>query len=259
MSLKRLFTFGCSFTQYWRWPTWADALGQQYGHYENWGMCGAGNSLIFYSLIECHQRNKITADDDVYIMWTNTSREDRYVKDRWLAAGNVYWTAGNALPVEYILNFTCERGYLIRDLATITAARHVLDQIGCNYTFFSMVPFSATNESVGLASNPNDQLSEDLDVRELYADTIAVIKPSVYDVVFKGDWQSRSGILDANTGKRDFHPTPAEHLEYLSVVAPGLITDTSTAEWMRMWQDRAVADDKQWELREQWNHLPKRL
>ena len=259
MSMKRLFTFGCSFTQYWRWPTWADALGRQYDFYENWGMCGAGNSLIFYSLIECNQRNAITPDDDVYIMWTNTSREDRYVKDRWLAAGNVYWTAGNSLPTEYILNFTCERGYLIRDLATITAARYVLDQIGCNYTFFSMVPFLETNENVGLASNPNDTLSDDPDVRELYADTIAVIKPSVYDVVFHGDWQSRTGIVDPNTGRRDFHPTPMEHLEYLSVVAPGLITNTSTADWMQTWQDQALANNKQWELEEQWNHLPKRL
>lgn len=257
--MKRLFTFGCSFTQYWRWPTWADALGQQYDFYENWGMCGAGNSLIFNSLIECHQRNNITEDDDVFVMWTNTSREDRYIKDRWQAAGNVYWTAGNALPTEYILNFTCERGYLIRDLATITAAKHLLDHIGCQYKFFSMVPFLKTNESVGLASNPNDILSEDADVRELYADTISIIKPSVYDTVFNGDWQSKPGIPDYNTGRRDFHPTPMEHIEYLNAVEPGLINKESTVEWMNHWQNNALLNNQQWELQEQWKHLPKRL
>jgi hypothetical protein len=257
--MKRLFTFGCSFTQYWRWPTWADALGQQYDFYENWGMCGAGNSLIFYSLIECHQRNTITKDDDVFIMWTNTSREDRYIRDRWQAAGNVYWTAGNALPAEYILNFTCERGYLIRDLATVTAARHILDHIGCRYTFFSMVPFLQTNESVGLASNPNDVLTEDSDVRELYADTISIVKPSVYDTVFCGDWQSRPGILDHNTKRRDFHPTPMEHLEYLRNIEPELVVEKSTVDWMQSWQNLAESGNNQWELSEQWKHLPKRL
>ena len=38
--MTRLFTFGCSFTQYW-WPTWADILGYQHDFYENWGRCGA--------------------------------------------------------------------------------------------------------------------------------------------------------------------------------------------------------------------------
>ena len=259
MLVKRLFTFGCSFTQYWRWPTWADALGRQYEQFENWGMCGAGNSLIFYSLIECHQRNKITADDDVYIMWTNTSREDRYVKDRWLAAGNIYWTAGNQLPLEYILNFTCERGYLIRDLATITAARHILDSIGCRYRFFSMVPLTETNESSGLASNPNDTLGTDLDVKELYADTLAAIAPSAYEVLFNRNWESRPGIIDPNTRRRDFHPTPIEHVEYLDKVCPGLITNESTRKWMYDWHQSIESGNKDWELQEQWAHLPKRL
>lgn len=259
MSLRRLFTFGCSFTQYWRWPTWADALGKQYDQYQNWGMCGAGNSLIFYSLIECHQRNQITSNDEVYIMWTNTSREDRYVKDRWLAAGNIYWTAGNQLPLDYILNFTCERGYLIRDLATITAARHILDSIGCRYRFFSMVPLSDTNENSGLASNPNDTLTADLDVRELYADTLSVIEPSVYEVIFNRNWESREGIIDPNTNRRDFHPTPLEHLEYLDLVCPGLITNDSTRSWMQHWQQQVESGVKDWELSEQWKNLPERF
>jgi hypothetical protein len=192
-------------------------------------------------------------------MWTNTSREDRYVKDRWLAAGNVYWTAGNALPPDYILNFTCERGYLIRDLATITAAHHLLDHIGCKYTFFSMVPFSETNESSGLASNPNDILTDDQDVRKFYSDTISIVKPSVYDIVFNRDWRSRAGIVDHNIGQRDFHPTPLEHLEYLSSVVPGLITNTKTSEWMQLWQTNAEQGNRNWELSEQRKHLPKRL
>jgi hypothetical protein len=238
--MKRLFTFGCSFTQYWRWPTWADALGREYSHYENWGMCGAGNSLIFYSLVEAYQRNKIGPDDDVYIMWSNTSREDRYVKDRWLAAGNIYWTDGNALPLEYILNFTCERGYLIRDLATITATRHLLDQWGCKWKFMSMVPFAQTNDASELAKNPKDELTDDPDVRELYKDTLALIQPSVYETIFNKNWNSRPGIPNSyDLKQRDFHPTPLEHLEYLDKTFPGIITDSSTRTYMQNWEDRA--------------------
>lgn len=245
--MKRLFTFGCSFTQYWRWPTWADALGKQYDFYENWGMCGAGNSLIFYSLIECHQRNLITAQDDVWIMWTNTSREDRWVKGRWLAAGNVYWTAGNPLGDHYIKNFTCERGYLIRDLALISAARDLLISLKCNWKFLSMVPLDQSNEHSDLGFNPQDDKTDNRDVIDLYRDTIDCISPSVFDVIFRGDWKSRQGIQDQNNPRqRDFHPTPIEHLDYLDSVCPGWIIDSRTRDWMRDCEERARSNNLLW-------------
>lgn len=235
--MSRLFTFGCSFTQYWRWPTWADALGQEADHFENWGICGSGNSLIFYSLVECHQRNQLTPNDQVYIMWTNTSREDRYVKDRWLEGGNVYWSAGSNLPAEYVKKFACERGYLIRDLTTIAAVQQLLEHWGCKYKFFSMVPLTNTNEQNELGNNPDDTVSTDADVRKLYTTSLDQIAPSVYETVFNSEWFSGNGIIDAYDGKRrDFHPTPTEHVRYIDQVAPGLITKQSTRQWMSDWE-----------------------
>ena len=189
--MSRLFTFGCSFTQYWRWPTWADALGREYDHFENWGLCGAGNSYILWSLIECNQRCHLGPDDTVWIMWTNTSREDRYVDRRWLEGGNVYWTAGSGLPAEYVKKFACERGYLIRDMANISAAQQLLEKWNCQTKFLSMVPLRSTNEEAGLGNNPNDQPGPDQDVRTLYQDVLNSINPSVFETVFHGDWGSR--------------------------------------------------------------------
>jgi hypothetical protein len=245
--MRRLFTFGCSFTQYWRWPTWADALGQEADHFENWGVCGSGNSLIFYSLMECNQRHWLGPDDTVYIMWTNTSREDRYVGRRWLEGGNVYWSAGSALPKEYVQKFACERGYLIRDLTTMAAVNQLLDHWGCRYQFFSMVPFDTTNEQNKLGNNPNDTVGVDADVRELYRSIMDLIKPSVYETVFKNKWFSGNGIPDSYDGcRRDFHPTPIEHLQYLDTVAPELITQESTREWMRSWEQKIRSNTAQW-------------
>lgn len=232
--MTRLFTFGCSFTQYWRWPTWADALGQQYDFYENWGICGAGNALIFNSLIECNQRNRIGPNDTVRVMWTNTSREDRYVGDKWLAQGNIYWTAGTEIPLEYIKKFACERGYLIRDLALITAARQLLDAWQCDWQFMSMVPLVRTNLDNDLGSNPEDRVQQDQDVRDLYQSTLDVIQPSVYEVLFDNDWFSRPGIADSfDPKRRDFHPTPLEHLEYLDKVMPDITLSQATRAWMQ--------------------------
>lgn len=243
--MTRLFTFGCSFTQYWRWPTWADALGKQYDFFENWGICGSGNSLILYSLIECNQRNGLSPGDDVYVMWTNTSREDRYVRDRWLEGGNVYWGAGNTLPEEYIKKFACERGYLIRDLANITAAKHLLEKWGCKWKFMSMVPLTRTNEQNQLGSNFD--ADDDMDVRDLYKDTLSVIEPSVFEVVFDGRWFSGTGIPDSyDPRRRDFHPTPVEHIRYLDHVFPDLL-DRFSVDWMHCVQEQILDGSFRWD------------
>lgn len=244
--MSKLYTFGCSFTQYWRWPTWADALGREFDHFENWGLCGAGNSYILWSLIECNQRNRLGPNDEVWIMWTNTSREDRYVNNRWLEGGNVYWTAGSSLPKEYVKKFACERGYLIRDMANIAAAKQLLDHWGCRYRFLSMVPLFKTNEETGLGFNPDDDRGEDFDVRQLYQDVLATIEPSVLEVVFNGKWNSRLGIVDSyDQRQRDFHPTPLEHLEYMNTIAPGVIGQ-STVEWMSVCQQQAENGTLKW-------------
>lgn len=245
--MSRLFTLGCSFTQYWRWPTWADALGREFDHFENWGLCGAGNSYILWSLIECNQRNQLNSDDEVWIMWTNTSREDRYVGERWLEGGNVYWSAGSSLPAEYVKKFACERGYLIRDLANIAAAKQLLDHWGCKYKFLSMVPFAHTNEHNGLGYNPDDVKQENQDVQELYKNILDLIGPSVLDTVFDGAWKSRSGIkCNFDPKQRDFHPTPAEHVEYLQKVAPGLLSQ-STLDWMAVCNQQATDHLLEWQ------------
>ena len=253
--MHKLYTFGCSFTQYWRWPTWADALGREYNQFENWGLCGAGNSYILWSLIECNQRCRLSSTDEVWIMWTNTSREDRYVKDRWIEGGNVYWSAGNQLPAEYVKKFACERGYLIRDMANIAAAKQLLDHWGCQYKFMSMVPLGKTNEHTGLGYNPDDFRSEDRDVRELYQDVLNTIEPSVFDVVFEGNWWARPGIEDNfDPKRRDFHPTPMEHVKYLDWIVPGRLSQ-DTREWMSVCHQQAVNKTLNWKE----PNRPKRL
>ena len=231
--MNRLFTFGCSFTQYWRWPTWADLLGRQADIFENWGLCGAGNSYIFYSLIECHQRHRLSNDDTVYIMWSNTSREDRYVEHKWIEGGNVYWD-GHPLGREYVMKWSCERGYLIRDLANISACRQLLDSWKCKYRMFSMVPLQHTNYQNNLGDHPCSPAGADSDVRNFYADVLDMIEPSVLDIVFNGSWFSGSGIADVNNPhSRDFHPTPAEHMLYIDRVAPDLIISNMDRAWMQ--------------------------
>ena len=124
----RLFTFGCSFTSY-RWPTWADILGRKFDSFENWAQGGAGNQYIFNSLIEAYQRNSFTKNDTIIIMWSGTDREDRYINGAWYTAGDVYLDR-DYYPMSYLKKYVDLRGYLIRDAATISAAKNLLDYWG---------------------------------------------------------------------------------------------------------------------------------
>lgn len=169
---ERLFTFGCSFTN-WVWPTWADILGKEFKFYENWGRPGSGNQYIFNSLLECNQRHKFTQQDHIIIMWSTVDREDRYVANTWIGNGNIY--NQNLYSDDWVRQFACHRGSLIRDLATITAAKELLDYWGVNYTMLSIMPL-ADREDWGA-------IEENQDVVELYNSTLSSIKPSMSEIL----------------------------------------------------------------------------
>ena len=81
---KRLFTIGCSFTEYF-YPTWANILSKSMPDAEffNLGLCGTSNPFIANRLVEANLKFKLCETDLVIIMWTTTCRETHYVRGRW--------------------------------------------------------------------------------------------------------------------------------------------------------------------------------
>lgn len=147
--MSRLFTFGCSFTKY-IWPTWAEILSKNkdYEFFENWAQGGAGNHFIFYRLIECIKRNKVTKNDTVAIMWSSIGREDRWIKGKWQLFGSIYGgEITKKLGEEYINNFTDPTGFLITNATIIQATYQILKSIGCNFYFFAFTPMLEVDDS----------------------------------------------------------------------------------------------------------------
>jgi hypothetical protein len=201
----RLFTFGCSFTNY-RWSTWADILSTEYREFYNWGQSGSGNHFIFNSIVEANQRHNFTAGDTVVVCWTNVMREDRYT-DRWQTLGNI--TTCPIYNTEYVRDTVTERGSLIRDLAMIKAAMVLLKtKRNLKWKFISVCPLSNPNQF-------DNTPSADQDVLRLYQDVLNTVLPSYQEILFKNGWR--------NGG--DPHPTPKEHLAYLDAVLPGWVTN----------------------------------
>jgi len=267
--MSRLFTFGCSFTRF-VCPTWADILGKEFDFFENWGRPGSGNQYIFNSLIECNKRNKFTPNDTIIIVWSTTLREDRYIQQKggWIGDGNIHWSS--IYPSAWKKEFVCDRGALIRDLATISATIDLLKFWQVKHKMASILPIESGNN----------------DILNLYKDAIDYLNPCINDIVFlhnrrskdffnvektpskeqieylkesynqcKGvDWPDfkvffNKEYIDAdvtndidNYGLNDSlysithenadHPSPKEHLFYIQQVFPEYQISESTVEWI---------------------------
>jgi|LakMenEpi03Aug12_release.lakeMendotaPanAssembly.Ray.scaffolds.fasta_scaffold598485_1 hypothetical protein len=181
--MKRLFTFGCSFTQY-SWPTWADIIGREYDYFENWGKAGSGNHLILYLLSECILKNKLNSNDLVIIMWTNIAREDRYVNNKWISPGNIF--CQKEYSNELVVKYADDKGYLITNLAVIHAVKKMLEEYKIPHIFTSMVNLNSIGRHNELTIGGVSQIWNE------YLDILNFIRPSMFDIIFNQQWSVRT-------------------------------------------------------------------
>ncbi len=228
-SHDRLFTFGCSFTQY-HWPTWADILGREANYYENWALSGGGNDFILNRLVECNQRNSLTRRDLVIIMWSGVTREDHYTT-LWKLRGNQY----TCNDINWLIDNRSPQGYLLKSLNYITAAKFILDSIGCRYYFLSMLPVGHLEFEV---------TAPDATMLGLYQNVTSTILPSVFETVYQSNWDGPSQRVSlAWPGKKpgyDPHPVPSLHLEYLKKTFPRLRVSKDTENFVEQWNNRVL-------------------
>ena len=268
---NRLFTFGCSFTQY-HWPTWADVIGQEFDYFENWGKPGAGNSYIFHSLIECFKKNQFTSDDTVIIMWSCSTRVDIYKNSDWktMSPTRTYDDIAN-----YVKNFDI-RGLLLQSLSFMASAKELLDKWRVNYEFLSMIPVDY--HDIYPNNNPYADLLDTYDIFSLG------LKPSFYEAIYNCQWYYASDFLPETLEQKqsfiqklyngfkghdwptfddylnkinidndtkteigsyrlidimnyhDPHPSPKMHLEYVQKVLPEFVISNHTLEWIGNYQ-----------------------
>lgn len=207
----RAFYFGCSFTRYY-YPTWADLVSLEIPESYQYAQIGAGNFFIYQSIIEAVVKHKIRSGDLVMVMFSNVTREDRYIKHQgWITPGNLF--SQDIYNDEFLKKFFCERGYLIRDLALVEGIDRVLASTNADYTLMSMINFDSFNSS-------KERMNDVDDILDFYKPTLDKVHPSVFEVIFNNDWNTRQDRPKYYTHWAkdlyvDNHPTPNEHLEYL--------------------------------------------
>jgi hypothetical protein len=224
---KRFFTFGCSFTNYLDWPTWANIVASELQlPFWNYGLGGAGNQYIFNMIMQADAMHQFNSDDVIMICWSNTTREDRYINGVWQCYGNIFNNpAANAVASnrgitpwvraqKFLAGWGDPEGFLVRDLASIKAAVELIKSRGCQLQQFSMMGFESGGEEVITNAEMNPMLEL------IYGSYLKEIKPSFFKVLWNNDLSIKEQWNKQRTKNKfsDLHPHPIEHLNYIEQV-----------------------------------------
>lgn len=146
--MERLFTFGCSFTQF-HWPTWGDILGRSFPYHENWAQSGTGNRAIAERVSECVLQNKIGPGDTVVVQWTDAHRFDAhdpyssFPDSNWRYGGNIFV---NPNKVKFIEDMWREESFVLHSLNHIHLTYALLANTRCRFFMTNMIPLEADIE-----------------------------------------------------------------------------------------------------------------
>jgi hypothetical protein len=133
---KRCFAFGCSYTKY-RWPTWADVIGENFHFYKNYGRGGASNLYILQKFIQANDLYKFTKDDVILVMLTGFGRFTYYENNALHTHGEIrswYHSTQNPSMGKFL-----DSGIWTEDLGATNSyiaaktIKELLTHIGCEY------------------------------------------------------------------------------------------------------------------------------
>lgn len=195
--VRRLFAFGCSFTNY-QSTTWPEILAEHLDvPYFNFGKGGTGNLFTFNQIMMADSYYKFTEDDLIIVCWTNSYRLDSFQQGQWQSQGTSYFESErNFYQLEY---------HGLRDLTFIDLVANFLAGKKCQWHFLSMCDFDTS-------------YIEKLDVK--YQEIVDLIQPSFYNVLWQGDLAVKTEMNRMRYGSRliEFHPSPLEHFHYLTAI-----------------------------------------
>ena len=217
--VKRIFTFGCSFTKY-HWMTWPEIIAYELNvPFYNYGKSGAGNQYIANMISQADAIHKFNEDDLIMISWTNVCREDRYKNQNWITPGNIF-TQG-IYDETYVKEWADPTGYLLRDLSTIKLTINFLENKKCQFHMFSMCNIIDVIDQGQENNLKNSVLKQK--IKEMYKPELDRLLPDFFSMLWKNDLQKYKFSRDWKEISKFFqdgHPTPIEHLEYLQSIFP---------------------------------------
>lgn len=217
--MSRLFTFGCSFTQY-MWPTWATIVGYDLQkELFNFGLAGIGNVGIYHRIIEADIKYKFTPEDKIMILWTSFSREDRFSNGHWETCGSVFNTGSKYNYRRWLKDHWSMQNDLVKNMTAIISVNKMYKD-NILWQGHSFAPYE--NE----AKNIYDDSKEYNEIKDFYESQLDEIPWEIFETVkpFKKF--------------EDSHPDPLGHLDKVqNWIYPALdlqLKDSTIAEFHKL-------------------------
>jgi hypothetical protein len=203
--MGRIFTYGCSFTDY-CWPTWADML-----LYKNEGLnlaiSGGGAEQILHRLISTDMRYSLTKDDIVIIVFPSLYRHDLIQNNdsSWAHYGQV--TNTDLMQYEGKL-FTLD-GCAYRNLNAMLAIQNYLLSKKINFLFGSL------GDMFYLI--PGVNYSKDIVQHKQYVKSKIDFKLKSFSHFLSNGDKDYDWVVRKKFGNYlDVHPRPTEHFKWLN-------------------------------------------
>jgi hypothetical protein len=154
--------------------------------------------------------HNFNTDDLVIVSWTNITREDRYIENKWITPGNIY--TQDFYDKNFIVKYTDTTGFLIRDLAFIKSAADLLSMKNCQHHFLKLMDFNCLNQW-----NPTVKKDFDSAIFDMYRPYMDKIYPSFVEVLWNNDMGFKFNLDKDKFYEKfeDGHPTVLEHFEFL--------------------------------------------
>lgn len=247
---KRMFTYGCSVTSH-IWPTWADIVlhSARISGYSvfNAGLSGIGNTGIKRSVIQTHEKYRITDKDLLLVMWSSFLREDRFTdfhshedpnrqRHTKNKTGVRLTQSGNVLnsdfyTKEFIRDYFNIEHYIINSISEISIVRKA----------FNLLFEGHFSISEGLTEGdrrifPHDRMQID-------SDEVYTLHDIIHDeAILPNPWSIGRNYKDDSPYVPyylcDGHPVPAEAMDYVMRVIEPLLPFSiklETKQWINTW------------------------
>jgi hypothetical protein len=220
--MGRIFTFGCSFTNY-EWPTWADII--LYGNEGyNIGVSGSGNESMLYRIMEADRKFNFTKEDQIIVMFTTPIRWD-------LITGTppIFLGYGQVTNVDKVSKYNGElytiEGLCFKSYYSILAIKNYLEHKQVNHLFGSILDiFNDVDNYFSFVETSNE-----------LKDLISYVKTDVkFDLISVHDFLAKKRYINNRiwcTSKKwegydDYHPRPNLYHKYvISEIMPKIPFD----------------------------------
>jgi len=211
---KRLFTFGCSFTN-WKWPSWNDYIGLNFDEYYSLGCGGADNRYILYRFLEADRKYKFTSDDTIMVMFTSFNRMS-YVGENDFRIHNIGDLVDHnvkAHPIGKNYNFATA---VYDSCIAIQSIESILESKNVKYEFLQSMKHNFYHDDFEMGGEVKDHLDYCLGLFKY---------PVMENWVYENYDFLKEKIIWQDEGNQDGHPTMKHHLDFVKEFFPQYITD----------------------------------